>query len=537
MKHVKRLAVILLAVLMVFGVSSSVFAADDYSITINSSTTGHTYEAYQVFKGSVNEKGVLTDVQWGSGVNSGDLLTALKADATIGSKFTNAATAKDVANAMADVESESADAKAFAQVVGANLSTAVAGTSTYAGSAYTIDLDNVGAGYYFVKDKDNTLDTTSDAYTRFILKVVGKAVAEPKSSVPSVEKKVQENVKYTEDKGYGAGYNDVADYNIGDSVPFELIGTLPSNYADYTTYNYVFTDTASTGLTFNQDSVTVSLVNGTTTTVIPAADYTTAFDGQTMTVTFANLKTNTAITADSKIVVKYSATLNANAEIGLDGNENKVTLTYSNNPNTGGTGDTGKTPEDKVIVFTYELDVTKVDGTDAAKTLAGAEFKLYKLNGTTKTYATVVNGKVTGWTETEADGTTLTSDADGLFKVAGLDDGTYYLKETKAPDGYNLLANDTKLVISATTANGQTWSGTSDPAAALTALTIAVNNGTATAGDTTTGVVGATVSNNAGSTLPSTGSIGTKVFYLLGGLIVVGTAVLLVVRKRMNYEK
>lgn len=152
MKHVKRLAVILLAVLMVFGVSSSVFAADNYSITINSSTTGHTYEAYQVFKGSVNEKGVLTDVTWGDGVNSAALLTALKADATIGSKFTDAATAQDVANAMANVQNDSADAKAFAQVVGANLSTAVAGTSTYADSAYTIDLDNAGAGYYFVKD-------------------------------------------------------------------------------------------------------------------------------------------------------------------------------------------------------------------------------------------------------------------------------------------------------------------------------------------------------------------------------------------------
>lgn len=266
--------------------------------------------------------------------------------------------------------------------------------------------------------------------------------------------------------------------------------------------------------------------------------YAAAFDttANTMTVTFANLKTAyPALTATSKIVVKYTATLNANAEIGLDGNENKVTLTYSNNPNSGGTGDTGKTPEDKVIVFTYELDVTKVDGTDATKTLAGAEFKLYKLNGTTKTYATVAEGKVTGWTETEADGTTLTSDANGLFKVAGLDDGTYYLKETKAPDGYNLLANDTKLVITASTTNGQTWSGTA--ADALTALKISVNDGAAADGNTTTGVVGATVSNNAGSTLPSTGSIGTKIFYLLGGLIVVGTAVLLVVRKRMNYEK
>ncbi|MCH3972549.1 MAG: isopeptide-forming domain-containing fimbrial protein [Oscillospiraceae bacterium] len=502
------------------------FAADTttYKVTVDNATADHTYEAYQVFAGDLSTSGVLSNVTWGTGVKGDELLTALKSDTTVGSKFTNAKSAADVAAAMSGITNDSAEAKAFAQVVGKNLSSTVAGTSTYADSKYTIS--GLTAGYYLVKDKDTTQTGKDDAYTSFILQVVKNVEVQPKSSVPSVEKKVKENVKYTTDGGYGAGYNDVADYNIGDAVPFELIGTLPTNYDSYTTYNYVFHDTASAGLTIDSDSVKVYVDNTEITT-----GFTKSVTGQDLTVTFDDLKKITAVKSTSKITVKYNATLNKNAVIGLDGNPNEVYLTYSNNPNQGGDGNKGKTPTDKVIVFTYELDTTKVDGATQKK-LPDASFTLYKIVGESKNYALVTDGKVTGWTTEAAKATSLTSGSDGMFKVAGLDDGTYYLNETKAPEGYNKLTSDVKLVITATTANGQNWTD-GNASSALTALKISVNEAAATDGNVGTGVVSATIANNSGSTLPTTGGMGTTIFYVLGGCLMAVAAILLITKKRM----
>ena len=127
----------------------------------------------------------------------------------------------------------------------------------------------------------------------------------------------------------------------------------------------------------------------------------------------------------------------------------------------------------------------------------------------------------------------LTSDENGLFNIAGLDDGTYFLREIQAPAGYNLLEEDVKLVITATTANGQDWnSGIATDA--LTGLTITVDNGAAQNGDLDTGIVNVTVENNRGATLPETGGMGPTLFYIIGGLLVVGAGILLVVRIRMK---
>lgn len=530
MKTSKKLLSVLLALTLVLALSVCAFAADTtYTITINNPASSHIYEAYQIFSGDLSSKGVLSNIQWGSGVDSAALLTALKADSTIGSKFTSATTAADVAKAMSGISNDSADAQAFAQVVGQHLS-AVAGTSTYNTTDKDYTISNLTAGYYLVKDEDGT-QTAADSYTSFILEVVKSVTAQPKGTVPTVEKKVQENAKYTaNDNNYGAGYNDVADYNIGDTVPFELIGTLPANYADYTKYNYVFTDTASAGLTINKDSVKV-YVDGTEITT----GFTTALDGQKLTVTFADLKAITSVTANSKITVKYNATLNSSAEIGLPGNPNEVYLTFSNNPNHTGTGNTGKTPTDKVIVFTYELDTTKVDGSDSTKKLANAEFELYKTVSGTNYYAQVTDGKLTGWTTDETKATTLTSDANGLFKVAGLDDGTYYLKETKAPDGYNLLSAPVTLAITATTANGQNWTD-GLAASALTKLQI-TSDKTTTDGDTSTGIVSLNVANNSGSTLPTTGGIGTTIFTVSGVVLMIAAAVIYAAKRKVSNEQ
>ena len=249
------------------------------------------------------------------------------------------------------------------------------------------------------------------------------------------------------------------------------------------------------------------------------------------------------------ILVFYDAWLNEDAVIGLDGNPNTAYLEFSNNPNGDGAG---RTEDDKVIVFTYELDGTKVDGKTQAA-LQNAKFVL--LNGAKTEAAMVVDGKVKEWVKvaTEAaagdvqmpetyegwlelnqqhNGLILTSAEGGTFKIAGLDDGTYYLREIQAPNGYNLLEEDVQLVITATTANGQEWDGAANTA--LTGLTIAVDNGAAQNGVLDTGIVNVTVENNQGATLPETGGMGTTLFYIIGGLLVVGAGVLLVVRIRMK---
>lgn len=526
-KLLRNMLAVMASVLMMFGTMTTAFAAEStYTITINNSASGHTYEAYQIFAGELNE-GVLSNVTWGTGVNGTALLASLKADTAIGAKFTSASTAADVAKAMDGITADSAEAQAFAQAVGKNLTTASAASTAGTG---TYKISGLNAGYYLVKDQNDTQDTKNDAYTRFILQVVKDVTAQPKSAVPTVEKKVLENTKTvtysdadTEEK-VGAGYNDVADYNIGDAVPFELIGTMPANYADYASYTYAFNDTASAGLSINADSVHV-YVNGTEITT----GFTSTVNGQTLTVSFADTKKVSSINASSVVTVKYTATLNSSAVIGLDGNPNEVYLTYSNNPNQSGTGDTGKTPTDKVIVFTYELDTTKVDASDATKKLAGAEFQLYKLVNNEKNYAVVADGKVTGWTADAAKATTLVSGTDGLFKVAGLDDASYYLHESKAPAGYNLLTSDVALTIAATTANNQEWT-TESAADALTALKITVGT-TTNDGVVKTGVVNAAVQNSKGATLPSTGGIGTTIFYVVGGAMIIGACVLLFRRK------
>lgn len=549
MKNIKRIFafVIVLVMMAVLGVTAQ--AVGNYTITISNSASGHYYDVYQVFTGTLSGEGttaspyILTNVQWGSGVNGSALLTALKADATVGTRFTNCSTAADAAKAMDGITDNSTDAMAIAQVIGSNLSTTIAGTGSYSAANSNYTITGLDAGYYFVKDRNGT-QSGYDSYTGYILEVVSNVTVNPKSSKPSVEKKVLEE-SYAADDGYGTGYNDVADYDIGDAVPFELIGTLPSNYADYTTYAYTFHDTQSAGLSFNSSSVSVVVVNGTETTTVAASNYTVVTSGLTddcaFEVRFSNLKSVSGVISTSKIIVYYTAALNSSAVIGLDGNPNQVYLTYSNNPNTGYETNTGTTPVDAVIVFTYKLDVTKIDGDTANETtptvLPGASFILYRAvvsgENTTNYYAQVTNGRLTGWTTTEADATTLTTYANGLVSVAGLDDGTYYIEETAAPAGYNRLSDPVELTIAATTANGQSW--TSNIASdALTALTIAVGNETATAGSAATGAVATTVANNTGATLPSTGGIGTTIFYIVGGLLMAAAVVLLVTKKKMS---
>lgn len=542
-------AAVLMAVSMAAATSAmcvSAAAATSYTLTITDARTGHEYNAYQVFDGDVSAEAAksMTNVIWGNGVNGENLLTALKADANIGSTFAACTSAQDVYNALAE-HTDLVDA--FAKVVSANLNETNAAASTTATGGY--EFTNLDGGYYFVKDKTVP---EADAYSKYMLKVVKNTTVSVKADQPKVEKKVYEE-DYTNDAGYGSGYNDVADHFIGESVPFKLIGTLPSaeQFAAYDSYYYEFNDTLDAGFKAPAaDDFTVKIGD----TVV-----TEDFDIVIGDMLDANGKTATSIsikakgndikkimtdkgidfsTATPKVTVDYKAVLDDDAVIGLNGNENKVDLKFSNNPNAkgDGTNNTGKTPEDKVIVFTYEFDTLKVDAADNTKKLQGAEFTLQdKASGK---YAKVVNGIFQGWVDA-AEASTLTTDENGLITIKGMEGGTYIVKETKAPTDYNLPSAPFEIKLKATKIMSQDWNSTADRALGEFSATIAnpLPNTSGTATDNAKVSVDGytatlTIKNTKGAELPETGGIGTKLFYIGGGALVLASAVILISKKR-----
>ena len=520
MKHMKKLVTLLLALIMALAL---VVPASAYTVD---NKTDHAYKAYQIFSGtqSTESKPALGDVKWGNGIESAKFLTALKADTRFGTGdkniFAACNTAADVAAIMAKEQDKSAVAKAFANVAAQHLTN----TAVAIAAKKTSDVV-LNPGYYLLVDV--TTPGKGDAMNSALLQVTGKGniIIEKKYDAPSVGKSVKET---------DGAWGEAADWCIGSNVPFQLIGKLPSNYADYETYKYVFHDTLGAGLQYNGD-VKVYVRNGEKDTELTsgftvAPDKAATAGGGSLTITFDNLKTVASVTSTSSIVVKYTAKLLNTAVIGQPGNPNEVYLEYSSNPNFSGTGTppTSETPKDTVLVFTYELDVNKVDGAETTKKLKDAEFKLQNADGK---WATVDNtNKVTGWVDTQDKGSILKTDANGLAKIIGLDAGNYKLHETKAPAGYNKLKDPIDITITAELDKGENTP-------ALKALTIKVGTGAAEKGDVAKGLVSTTVTNNSGATLPETGGVGTTLFYVIGGVLMVGAAVLLVTRKRMNNTK
>lgn len=534
-KTIKRLGAVLLAMAMAVSVlcTGALAAETTYSIMVKSEVSGHTYEAYQVFKGTVatgdDKKKVLSDIEWGSGVDSAKLVEELQSaeNNPFGSDFSEKDTAADIAAVVAGYDADKI--KKFATVVGKNLQTTATGTSGEFDSTNQIyTISGLSAGYYLVKDQDKSIDANNhDAYTNYIMEVVQNVEVTPKTSVPTVTKKIVEN----------GDKKNATTAKVGDVVNFELTGTLPDNYADYTKYQYEFHDTLSKGLTYNGD-VEVFVKNGETETKLASTSYTvepenrqttTPSQDTTITVRFADLKKNTVTGAnnttvtigkDSKIIVKYSATLNENAVVGEAGNTNTVNLVYSNNPNN---TSTGTTKDDKVTVYTFQLNVTKVDGTNNGTKLAGAKFKLYYETDNTKYYVKEVtdDNTIKSWTRTENEALELTTDNNGNITVKGLKEGTYYLEETEAPDGYNKLTAPVKVEIANDSTNIHR----------LDSVKADGVDGTVS-DDKAIGTI--TVANNKGSTLPSTGGMGTKLFYTIGGILMAGAAIVLVVRKRRS---
>lgn len=486
MKLFKKLASFILAFAMVMAIAmpSVVMANDNGSITIEDAKDGHTFEAYQIFTGKLSGN-TLSNIEWGSGVSE-------QGKTALGN-------AKEKANSLT-----ASNAEEFAYTVSAYLKDP-AGSANTKDSSGNYVITGLEPGYYLVKDRNKSI-SGQDSYTKFILKVVGDAIATVKNKVPESFKKVMDK---NDTEGTTTDWQDSADWDIGDKVPFQLTGTVASDYKEYkAAYQLVFHDTLSPGLTFDKDSVKV-YTNGSD---IPIAtdQYTVTSpttDGHTFDVTINDVKALDDTV--EKIRVEYYATLNENADIGSNGNPNEMFMEFSNNPNsTQGGEDKGTTPVDKVIVFTYKAIVNKKDSSD--NPLTGAEFTLSKkVNGI---YESVT--KVLG---TENDGTT--------FTFTGLDDGEYKLEETVTPDGYNTM-DPIEFKIKAThdelkdNPKLNTLSGNK-----LTGEVLFTTN-------PTEGTLETDVINYKGSELPETGGMGTTVLYAAGTLMILAAAAFLVMKKK-----
>ena len=491
MKKLKLIFATLLSVLFAF-TGGKAFADDStYTLTLDGTTTGHTYEVYQIFAGDVSSDGTtLSNITWGSGVTS--------------FTFNGSSDAATIAESLDGTTDDSSTAQSFATTAAANLGTA---TATVSSTTTTTTISGLAAGYYLVKDADDSQSGENSSYTRFILKVVGDATAELKSDVPSVVKKVQDT---NDTAGTTTDWQDSADYDINDSVPFQLTATLPSNLDDYTEYYLELSDTLSSGLTYNGDAKVYLDNDGVRTDV--TSSFTIADDGSSFKIN--NLKSLDGVTSSTKVVVEYTATLNSNAVIGSEGNPNTVKLIYSNNPNYTGSGETsptGETPEDTVIVFTYKVVVNKVDQKGDA--LSGAGFTLYKKDS---------DGN---WNAVE----TISAGDTTTFTFSGLDDGDYKLSETTTPNGYNTIS-DVEFTVTAD-------HDVESDSPALNSLSGDVTTGSLTFTSNITeddASLTTKVVNKKGSVLPSTGGMGTTILYVVGTILVLAAGILLVTKKRMD---
>ncbi|SDL63539.1 isopeptide-forming domain-containing fimbrial protein [Streptococcus equinus] len=495
MKKFKLLLAAFVATLFAFaGVKASA-----YTITVDNVSDGHTYEAYQVFSGTLASDGkTLSDIQWGSGVNA----------------FTYAgeSDAAKIADKLTGQKEDSDDAKAFSKLAGANVTTPAATAESSNGQAV---LEVSAPGYYLVKDVDGSQNGNDAAYTRFMMEVVGNVTAQVKNDKPTVQKKVKETNDST---GETTDWQDAADYDMGDTVPFQLKATLPVHIADYDHYYVEFTDTLSAGLTF--DKITLVKADGKT---LSEGEYqvttTTNENGTTtLSVVITDVKAvNKNINKDDLVIVEYNATLNDKAVLGSAGNPNSVELTYSNNPNATGDGtskpaDTGKTPKDTVKVFSYQTIINKLNENKEA--LKGAGFTLSKKDkdGNWNTVKALAAGEAT------------------TFEFKGLDAGNYKLEESTTPDGYNTI-KPIEFTINATYDTDS-----ADPQ--LTKLSGDVKSGEAKFdADKADGSLKADIVNRKGSLLPSTGGMGTTILYVIGSILVLVAAVLLITKKRMDAAK
>lgn len=565
----KKLASLLLTAILLFGCCGSVFAdaASIHTITIENEKKGHIYQAYQIFKGDLDQtKTILSNIEWGDQVYGDSLLNALleKED------FASCENAKDVARVLEGYVSEDDSAKleAFAETAELYLSEESAGVSVEGDGLYTITV--TGDGYYLVKDTEEAGD--GDAYTKYILQVMNDVTLDVKADAPFLEKQIVTDT----------GLAEADSASVGDTVEYCISSKVPK-MDGYEKYFFIVHDTLDEGLTFEKESVSITVGVQTLT----SADYEVVTegldDGCTFEIIFKDFIGYKA-EAGAVITIKYNAVVNQNAGIGNAGNANRAHLQYSNNPNVDQIGEegnpdkpdggtvTGVTPDDITITYLTGIDLFKIDDSEDQIRLQGAEFKLtgervnqvYVEKGTfvekeSGSYFKLKNGSYTdirpsdetkdryesveqkyeyidnkGWTtvtdEVEASGMV---DLNGEIHFHGLAAGIYEIEEITAPNGYNLLEHpitvEIKLGRPEEIKDGMeeavwTYDTDFDSDGIFDEKNISAE----------TGYVKLNVVNEKGALLPSTGGAGVWIFYILG-IGLVAMAVLADSRKnRMN---
>ena len=524
-KTIKKLLAALLAVAMVCAMAIPAFAYNPGETEENLNGT-HGYSAFQIFKGVISKDNpTLSGVDWGQNITEPDIFLAnLKNDPTIGEKFETAATAQEVLAVISQWSNSDDNSIAFARVVCSYLYPNADAKPEPVITDHTGGINIPKPGYYLIVD--TTYFNPGDYYhaynSFFLLNVPQVPYVVPinrKVVKPTVEKEVYDN----QDGANEAGFGSSADHAINEEFQFKLTATLPANpdraYDYYDEYMVTFCDTLSAGITFDRwDTVVIN--NGGADIPIPAENYYSDASNQDLTLSIEDVKTcapGLNLNNGATITVTYTAHLNEKAYVNTAGgasnteNKNSVYLIYSNNPRSSAFFD--RTPESAVCVYTYQLNNTKYHDDDTqGNELEGAGFKLYSDADCKNEVELYQDGEfyypIKNATGKEA--VEMKSAANGQFNVKGLDAGTYYLKETTPPKDYNACA-DKKIVISAThTEYNVILSGESN-----------LNN--------------KIINKKAGGiTLPSTGGIGTTIFYVVGGGLMVAAIVLLVTKKRME---
>ena len=490
MNKLRKLTCLLLALMMVFAMTATASAAGETS-TITAPSGTRTYKVYQIFTGDLGENNVLSNVKWGQNSKRPE------------GKNVDDSVDENVLTALAAVNSKS-ETEILTEIEKyVDLNSEPIATLSNGGT------QTVPNGYYLIKDVGPVDEAAGEAYGRYVVKIAGDTTITPKVSKVTFEKKVKDTNDTT---GETSGWQDSADYDIGDSVPFQLTGTVADDFEQYTSaYYFAFHDKMEESLDFEQNSVNVYV--GST---LITDGYTLSYTPHTFDLVFSNLKTVAGVNAGSKITVEFTAKLNENANLGNQGNVNEAQLEYSNNPYS---EQKGTTNWDNVIVFTYQVVVNKyANEAVPGKEKAGAAFKLEKLVGETWTLVKDI----------PADETTTT------FTFKGLDDGKYRLTETVTPSGFNTID---PIEFKVTTDHKVTWEGET-----RTTILTSLNGAPTETGlieftpNVESGTLTTNVVNKSGSTLPETGGMGTTLFYVLGGVLVLAAVVLLVTKKRMRSE-
>ena len=534
-KVIKKLLAALLAVAMVCAMAIPAFAENSEGDV----DSHHTYSAFQIFKGDVEGNNIkdfkISNVDWGSNIinNSDDFLNKLREADHIGPLFTNAKSAQEVLAVISQWHDSDDYSIAFARFVCHYLYSNDANpTYVVRAGSNALTIPEAKAGYYlFVDTTDFSKDDSYHSYNSFLLMVTKgnwNVPITPKAEKPTVEKKVYDNPDGTSTGGFGSS----ADHAINEKFQFQLTATLPDStnraYDYYDKYSVIFHDTLSDGITYDKDDELDSVViksNSTTYNITDSSKYTidtTDLESQNSFVVNIDVKACAKdagfdLNDGATITVTYTAHLNDKAYVNTAGgstsNINKVYLTYSNNPKD--ESSIGKTPESTpVYVYTYQLNNTKHQDTEKGPALEGACFRLYSDEACTDQSEVQLYQKdgfyypikdVLGKEAVE-----MKSAANGTFNVKGLDAGTYYLKEITPPDGYSAC----KVIPVTIKADHSRNDHVNLEGSNLTNDIVNIKAG--------------------GITLPSTGGIGTTLFYVVGGGLMVAAIVLLVTKKRME---